>query len=172
MTAFIDGVLDVQSSSQGHRSSRVRSELTWRWQRRAGTRMGFGFYPQGGRTADENSEALRSREHIDYLKRMAAEGVVPPALATKAKAVWWVAQVSAGSSLPVPAAAAFSGGPVEYHWSLGPHQLSAEIPSNGPCHWTYRNGATGELWGVETLADEGLPPRLIQALNRISASSH
>ena len=162
MTAVIDGVF----------ASRVRSERTWRWQRRAGTRMGFRLYPRVERTADENRAALLSREHIDYLKRMAAEGVVPPALATKAKVVWWVAQGSAGSSLPVPAAAAFPGGPVEYHWSVGPHQLSAEIPSKGPCHWTYRNSGTGELWGLETLSEEGLPPRLIKALCRIATSSH
>jgi len=102
---------------------------------------------------------------------MAVEGVLLSSLATKAKTVWWVAQASAGSALPVPAAAAFSGGPVEYHWAAGPHQLSAEIPADGPCHWTYRNGNTGELWGVETAVDEGLPHRLIRALTRIAASS-
>src|SRR5207248_8269901 len=131
-----------------------------------GTRVIYRLHLRVGRPASESDATLRAREHLDYLKRMAAEDVVPPALATKAKAVWWVAQASVGSALPVPAAAAFSGGPVEYHWSDGPHQLSAEIPANGPCHWTYRNGSTGELWGVETAVDEGLPPRLIRALTR------
>ena len=106
---------------------------------------------------------------MGYLTRMADEGVVSPALAWKAKAVWMVAQISAGSLLPVPAAAAFSGGPVEYHWSVGPHQLSAEIPAEGPCHWTYRNVKTCELWGVET-EDDGPPPRLVSALTRIAQS--
>jgi hypothetical protein len=133
--------------------------------------MRFRLYPQVERAAGESDAAIRVREHLDYLRRMAADGVVPPALATKAKTVWWVAQVSVGSALPVPAAAAFPGGPVEYHWSVGPHQLSAEIPADGPCHWTYRNGSTGDLWGVETAVDEGLPSRLIRALTRIAAGS-
>jgi hypothetical protein len=89
----------------------------------------------------------------------------------KAKTVWWVARVEAGGALPVPAAAAFPGGPVEYHWSAGPHQLSAEIPADGPCHWTYRNKDTGELWGAEVPSDDGLPARLARVLARVAGSS-
>lgn len=172
MTDLMYVGLEEVSNRPDHRSRRQRSERAWRWQRRAGDGVGFRLHPRVGHTAGESDAALRTREHLDYLKRMAAEGVVPPALATKAKAIWLVAQVSVGSSLPVPAAAAFSGGPVEYHWSVGPHQLSAEISADGPCHWTYRNGSTGEFWGVETAVDEGLPPRLIRALTRIAANSH
>jgi hypothetical protein len=115
--------------------------------------------------------ASKVREHLDYLRRMTTEGVVSPALATKAKAVWWIAQVSVGGDLPVPAAAAFSGGPVEYHWSVGPHQLSVEIPAEGLCHWTYRNRDTSELWGIETIMEDELPSRLIRALTRIMTGS-
>ncbi len=149
---------------------RSRSEPTWRWQRVGVAGKRFRIQLCADHRDGEDIAAIRSREHISYLTRMAAEGVVSPKLATKAKTVWWVAQVSAGGSLPVPAVAAFPGGPVEYHWSVGPHQLSAEIPAEGPCHWTYRNSTTGELWGVET-ADDGFPPQLDRALTRIAESS-
>jgi hypothetical protein len=120
------------------------------------------------RIEGESDATLRAREHLDYLKRMSAEGVVPPTLATKAKTVWLIARASVDKDLPVPAAAAFSGGPVEYHWSIGPHQVLAEIPADGPCHWTYRNSSTGDLWSVETQVEEELPSRLIRALTRVA----
>ncbi|MGL4420081.1 MAG: hypothetical protein ACRCZF_05405, partial [Gemmataceae bacterium] len=139
--------LEEVSSLADPLSRRHRPDRAWRWQLREGTKAGFQLQPQFDRTAGENDAVLRSREHIDYLNRIAAEGVVPSALATKAKAVWWVAKALTDSALPIPAAAAISGGPVEYHWSAGPHQLVSEIPADGPCHWTYRNSRTGELWG-------------------------
>ena len=154
--------------SRGDR--RRRSEPTWRWQRVGVAGKRLRLQPQVGDDAIEDDATARSREHISYLTRMVAEGVVSPKLATKAKVVWWVAQLSTDGSLPVPAAAAFSGGPVEYHWSVGPQQLSAEIPAEGPCHWTYRNSTTGELWGVET-ENDGFPAQLNRALTRIARSS-
>jgi len=111
------------------------------------------------RSEQEQAEQARIDEHLAYLKRMAADGVVAPELAARARVVWWVAWISAGGRLPVPAAATFSGGPVEYHWTVGPHQLSAEVPATGLCHWFYRNTTTGEVWGAEVPADDGFPPR-------------
>lgn len=119
-----------------------------------------------------NDAALKDRAHLEYLNRLAADGVVPKSLATVARTVWWLARLSAGSRLPVPAASTFAGGPVEYLWSNGPHQLSVEIPANGACHWTYRNSRTGELWGVEIMLAEGLSPRIERALARIVAGTH
>lgn len=170
MTGVVDFSLEDTSNPMSRGDRRRRSEPTWRWQRVgvAGNRSRLQL--RVDHRAGEDDTTVRLREHISYLTRMAAEGVLSPKLATKAKTVWRVAEVSAGGSLPVPAAAAFSGGPVEYHWSVGPHQLSAEIPAEGPCHWTYRNIKTGELWGVET-ADDGFPPQLNRALTRIAESS-
>jgi len=105
-----EGVRPVYSGFQ-----RTRSERRWLWQRRVDNGAGYRLLVPGSQTAAEVDATRKEREHIDYLKRMAAEGVVPPALATKAKAVWWVARASADDALPVPAAAAFPGGPVEYH---------------------------------------------------------
>ena len=171
MIGLRDVGLEEVVSMPGHGSRRHRTERAWRWYRRVGTGGRFRFQLRSVRSGDESDASLREREHLNYLKRMAEEGVVPPALATKAKLVWQVAQVSVGSDLPIPAAAALPGGPVEYHWSVGPHQLLAEIPADGPCHWTYRNATTGELWGVEIAVDEALSSRLIQVLTRITASS-
>ena len=170
MTGLMRIGLEDAFNPTGRGARRRWNEPTWRWHRVDGAGRRFRLQPPGGHTASESDVAIRTREHLDYLTRMAVEGVVPPNLVTKAKAVWKVARISVGSLLPIPAAAAFLGGPVEYHWSVGPHQLSAEIPADGLCHWTYRNGNTGELWGEET-ADEGLPSRLIRALARIAESS-
>ena len=159
------------ASNPTSRGSRLRrSDPTKRRQWSGEAAKGFRLRLPLGDTPAETDATARVREHISYLTRMAVEGVVSASLARKAKAVWLVAQVSVGGSLPVPAAVAFSGGPVEYHWTVGSHQLSAEIPADGPCHWTYRNVKTCELWGVET-EDDGPPPRLISALTRIAESS-
>jgi hypothetical protein len=109
-------------------------------------------------------------EHLAYLKRMAAEGVVPGALSRRAAIVWHLAWISAAGQLPIPAAATFSSGPIEYHWEVGPHQLSVEIPVEGPCHWFYRNKITGEVWGGEGAANE-LSPGIISHLKRLVASN-
>lgn len=119
---------------------------------------------------DDSARRAKNAEHLAYLKRMVAEGVVTPELARRAKAIWIVASITAGNELPIPAAAAFTGGPIEYHWEEGAHQLSVEIPATGPCHWFYRNKATGEVWGEE--ADGLAPPRRGErALERLVASS-
>ena len=110
-------------------------------------------------------------EHLAYLKQMADDGVVSPGLAQKAKLVWHAAWNSVEDRLPVPAGAAFPNGPIEFHWAIGPYQLSAEISADGPCHWTYRNKITTELWGEETAVDDGLPSRLVEYLTRIAASN-
>lgn len=117
----------------------------------------------------DSARRAKNAEHIAYLARMAAEGVVPLDLARRAKAIWIVASITAGDELPVPAAAAFTGGPIEYHWDEGPHQLSVEIPATGPCHWFYRNKNTGEVWGEEA---NGLAPptRAERYLERLVAS--
>jgi hypothetical protein len=123
------------------------------------------------RSDDEKAHHAKIAEHLAYLKRMAAEGVLSSELAFKAKIVWSVAWIETGDRLPIPAAAAMPNGPIEYHWAVGPHQLSVEIPAEGPCHWTYRHKVTGELWGTETATDDGLPPRLIEYLTRIVKSN-
>jgi hypothetical protein len=120
---------------------------------------------------EEKAAQAKIAEHLTYLRRMVAEGVISSELALNAKIVWIVAGITTGDRLPVPAAAAFPGGPIEYHWAVGPHQLSAEIPAEGPCLWTYRNKVTGELWGRETPTDDELPPRLVDYLTRIAASN-
>jgi hypothetical protein len=118
---------------------------------------------------DDSARRAKNAEHIAYLARMAAEKVVPPELARRAKAIWIVASITAGNELPIPAAAAFTGGPIEYHWEEGPHQLSVEIPATGPCHWFYRNKSTGEVWGEG--ADGLTPPRRAERyLERLVAS--
>jgi len=118
------------------------------------------------RLADE-----KIHEHLAYLRRLADQGVVSAALANTARVVWNLARLSTNKPLPVPAAAAFPGGPIEYHWSVGPHQLLAEIPTPGLCHWTYQNKNTGELWGEETPTDDKLPTRLERILSKIADSA-
>lgn len=118
----------------------------------------------------EAAEQSELREHLDYLRRMTDAGVIPKELANKARAVWLVTRVYTGGKLTVPAAAAFTGGPVEYAWEAGPHQLSTEIPADGPCHWFYRHRETGETWGAAVPADEGFPPPLVQYLYRLTSS--
>jgi hypothetical protein len=111
------------------------------------------------------------REHLDYLKDMAARGVVPSELAKRARVVWFVVGVETEGRMPVPAAAAFPGGPIEYHWSVDLHRMSVEIPADGLCHWFYKNTETGEVWGREVPFDDGLPGLLQQYLNRVIASA-
>lgn len=121
------------------------------------------------RALDASVWSTKDAEHRAYLKRMATEKVVPPELARRAVLIWFVISVTTHNELPIPAAAAFTGGPIEYHWDEGPHQLSVEIPATGPCHWFYRNKATGEVWGEE--ADGLAPPtRAERYLERLVAS--
>jgi hypothetical protein len=120
---------------------------------------------------DELADAAKVAEHLSYLQRMSSNGVVSADHAARAVQTWKAARAATSATLPVPAAAAFQGGPIEYHWEVGPHQMSAEIPADGPCHWFYRNKDTGETWGAENPADDGLSPRLTHYLTRIAASS-
>lgn len=119
----------------------------------------------------EAEAQTKLKEHFAYLARMAAEGVVPLALARRAKVVWLLASATAGDGLPIPAAVAFTGGPIEYHWEGGAHQISVEIPSEGPCHWFYRNRTTGEIWGADVPPQAELPAQLAHYLGRLVASN-
>ena len=112
------------------------------------------------------------KEHLAYLERMAANGVVPASLVAKAREVWWLAWNSTSGLLPIPAAAAFSGGPFEYHWAVGPHRVSVEIPTDGPCHWFYRNTSTEEIMGSDLPSEDGLPPQFEEYLHRLVASDY
>ena len=107
------------------------------------------------------------REHLDFLDRMAAEGVVPQRLAERAHEVWARARQKSGNRLPVPAATAGEGGPVGLNWDRGEHHLEAEIPSDGPVEWFYRNWITDEIWDVDQPLGEPFPPILIQYFERI-----
>ena len=95
---------------------------------------------------------------------MADEQVIDTKLANVARMVWYALWVETGGALPVPAAAACPGGPVEYHWEFGPHQLSVEIPADEPCHWFYRNTATGGTWGTESPIINGIPPQWLASV--------
>jgi hypothetical protein len=121
---------------------------------------------RGQRPADP-----KIHEHLAYLKRMVIDGVIDAGLANVARTVWYATWVETGGDLPVPAAAAFPGGPVEYHWEFGPHQLSIEIPADEPCHWFYRNKATGGTWGVEAPIIDGVPPQFLAYLQRLLPSA-
>jgi hypothetical protein len=120
---------------------------------------------------DEQTALAKNIEHLDYLMRLVADGVVSKCLALKAKTIWLSARITIGPQFLIPAAAAFTDGPIEYHWAIGPHQLSVEIPADGSCHWSYRNEVSGELWGTETPVDDGFPPQLVERLTRIAASN-
>ena len=111
------------------------------------------------------------REHFAYLKRMVDESVIDRKLANLARIVWYATWVETGGVLPVPAAAARPGGPVEYHWEAGPHQLSVEILADKPCHWFYRNKSTGAIWGAESPITDGVPERFVSYLQRFLASA-
>ena len=113
----------------------------------------------------------RVNEHLAYLRRMADEKVIDPKLANLARTVWYAAWVETGRRLRVPAAAAFPGGPVEYHWEYGPHQLSVEIPADEPCHWFYRDKSTGGTWGTEAPITDGVPPQFLAYLERLLPSA-
>lgn len=106
-------------------------------------------------------------EHLEYLRRLTADRIISTELADKARSVW----PGATEGLPVPAATARPGGPIEYYWDAGPHQLVAEIPAVGPCHWTYRNRATGEVRGIEAPAHVGWPMELKSILERFVAQA-
>ncbi len=117
---------------------------------------------------DEYTQKIE--EHLAYLRRMAAENVVDRHLADKAIQVWSVAWFDMDKTLPVPAAAAaFTGGPIEYHWERETHRASVEIPLDGPCHWFYRNTLTIEVFGVDVPVEKGLPTQLRKYLARFGA---
>ena len=101
---------------------------------------------------------------------MADENVVDRRLAYKARTVWNVAWYEMDQALPVPAAAAFTGGLIEFHWERETHWASVEIPLDGPCHWFYRNTQTNEVFGVEVPVDKGLPTLLRNYLARLTPS--
>ena len=117
---------------------------------------------------DEYTQKIE--EHLAYLRRMADENVVDRLLADKARTVWQVAWLELDQTLPVPAAAAFTGGPIEYHWERETHRASVEISPEGPCHWFYRNTLTNEVFGVEVPVDKGLPTLLRKYLARLMPS--
>ncbi len=117
---------------------------------------------------DEYTQKIE--EHLAYLRRMADENVVDRHLADKAIQVWSVAWFEMNQTLPVPAAAAFTGGPIEYHWERETHRASVEIPLDGPCHWFYRNTLTNEVFGVEVPVENGLPTLLRKYLARLIPS--
>lgn len=101
---------------------------------------------------------------------MADENVVDLRLADRAKTVWQVAWFEMDQTLPVPAAAAFTGGPIEYHWERETHRASVEIPLDGPCHWFYHNTLTNEVFGVDVPVEKGLPTQLRKYLARLIPS--
>ena len=117
-----------------------------------------------------NEYTQKIEEHLAYLRRMAAENVVDLRLADRARTVWQLAWFEMNQTLPVPAAAAFTGGPIEYHWERETHRASVEIPLDGPCHWFYRNTLTNEVFGVDVLVDKGLPTLLRKYLARLTPS--
>jgi hypothetical protein len=116
-------------------------------------------------------EDPRVKEHLAYLKRMVDERVIEFRLGEVAGAVWNAVHAGTGGGLPVPAAAAFPGGPVEYHWEVGPHQLSVEIPADESCHWFYRNKVTGGTWGTEAPITDGIPPQFLAYLQHLLSSA-
>ena len=118
-----------------------------------------------------NEYAQKIDEHLAYLRRMADENVVDRRLAYKARTLWYVAWYEMDQTLPVPAAAAFTGGPIEFHWEQETHRASVEIPLDGPCHWFYRNTQTNEVFGVEVPVDKGLPTLLRKYLARLTPKS-
>ena len=118
-----------------------------------------------------NEYTQKIEEHLAYLRRMADENVVDRRLASKARTVWYVAWYEMDQALPVPAAATFMGGPIEFHWEQETHRASVEIPLEGPCHWFYRNTQTNEVFGVEVPVDKGLPTLLRKYLARLTPKS-
>ena len=151
--------------------SRRNETITIKWERRPDAGTAHRFSLQVTNTDFDRIAAGKVHEHLTYLRRLADQGVVSADLANKARIVWYLVWFSTPKHLPVPAASALQGGPIEYHWSAGPHQLLLEIPSDGLCHWTYTNKTTGELWGVETPADEKLPNRLERILSQIAIAA-
>ena len=117
-----------------------------------------------------NEYTQKIEEHLAYLRRMAAENVVDLRLADRARTVWQLAWFEMNQTLPVPAAAAFTGGPIEYHWERETHRASVEIPLDGPCHWFYRNTLTNEVFGVDVPVEKGLPKLLRKYLARLTPS--
>src|SRR5258707_1117103 len=74
------------------------------------------------------TDADRVREHLDFLDRVAAEGLVPQRLAERAHEVWARARRESGNRLPRPIFTATEGGPIGLNWDRGEHHLEAEIP--------------------------------------------
>ncbi len=153
--------------------SRRSEATTIKWERRPNAGTVSRFSPQVTNAGNDPIADGKVHEHLAYLRRLADQKVVSVELANKARAVWFLALLSTKEylHLPVPAASAIQGGPIEYHWSAGAHQLLLEIPPDGLCHWTYKNKTSGELWGVETPADEKLPNKLERILYQIAIAA-
>ena len=151
--------------------SRQDETTAIKWERRPNSGTTYRLIPRVANTDFDRIAAAKIQEHLAYLRRLAVEGIVPGNLANKARVVWYLVLFSTPEHLPVPAASAFQGGPIEYHWSAGPHQLLVEIPPDGLCHWTYKNKTSGELWGVETPADDKLPNRLERILSQVAIAA-
>ncbi|MBP3958624.1 hypothetical protein J8F10_25535 [Gemmata sp. G18] len=162
-----DNLTFALSDRSRHSSEPIR-EKKFRVVRGAKGASRFQFCRTNARADDQG----KIDEHLAYLKRMATDAVVSPALAHRAKVVWHVAWISLEGALPVPAAAAITDGPVEYFWEIGAHQMSVEIPVEGACHWFYRNKTTGEVWGGDNPTDDVLPLRIVRYLERLVASKH
>ena len=80
-----------------------------------------------------NEYTQKIEEHLAYLRRMADENVVDRRLASKARTVWYVAWYEMDQALPVPAAATFMGGPIEFHWEQETHRADATAIRRPPC---------------------------------------
>lgn len=120
---------------------------TTKCERRPSSGTAYRFSPRVTNAGIDPIADRKVQEHLAYLRRLANQKIVSVELANKARAVWVLALLSTKEylHLPVPAASALQGGPIEYHWSAGAHQLLLEIPPDGLCHWTYKNKTTGEL---------------------------
>ena len=112
--------------------------------------------------ADEDNVA----NHHAYLARMVTEGVVPAEISAKARRIWESARMAV-PNLPVPAAVAYSGGPLHYTWDNGHFQVTAEIPADGLCEWYVSDRHSGAFDGGDFEPADGLPVMIIAGLRRI-----
>ena len=108
---------------------------------------------------------------LEFLDRVAAEGVIPHDLAALAQDVWQTAWQESGNRLSRPATTAGEGGPVGFNWDRGEHHLEAEIPRDGPVEWFYLNRTTDETWEADQPAGAPLPPNSSKYFERIAVAS-
>ena len=104
------------------------------------------------------AEFLGAPPRLEFLDRVAAEGLIPHDLAALAYDVWQAAWRESGNRLSRPATTAGEGGPVGFNWDRGEHHLEAEIPRHGPVEWFYLNRTTDETWDADQPAGAPLPP--------------